>query len=245
MPGKSSIIAQLEKEILPLQGIRNQPLKIGEGNFLGPITQSFPLQRFPVGAIHEFIAENKESTVAEAGFIAGILSHLMKKDGVAVWISAGKPLYPPGLAYYGLRPERILFLHDLDNKQLTWATEETLKCEGLTAVVSEVPDMDFLQSRRFQLAVERSKVTGFVIRYKPRIHNITASVTRWKITHLPSRLENDMPGVGFPAWNVELLKVRNGSVGSWQMEFRDNAFKEIHTGESLHLDQLSAKLKTG
>lgn len=245
MPGKSSIISKLEKEILPLHGIRSQPFKIGEGNFLGPITQAFPLQSFPLGAIHEFMAESKESMVASSGFITGILSKLMRKDAVSVWISAGKPLYPPGLVYFGIRPERILFLHDLDKKQMIWATEEALKCEGLTAVVSELADMDFLQSRRFQLAVESSKVTGFIIRYKPRIQNITASVTRWKITHLASRLENDLPGVGFPAWNIELLKVRNGTSGSWQMEFRDNAFTEILPGLSFHLDQLSSKRKTG
>lgn len=245
MSAKSPLISKLEKEILPLQGIRTQPLRIGEGNFLGPVTEAFPLHSFPLGVVHEFIADSKASMIASSGFISGILSKLMRKDAVSVWISAGKPLYPPGLVYFGIRPERMLFLHDLDKKQMIWATEEALKCEGLTAVVSELADMDFLQSRRFQLAVERSKVTGFIIRHKPRMQNITASVTRWRITHLASRLENDLPGVGFPAWNIELLKVRNGTTGSWQMEYRDNAFKEILPGVSFHLDQLSSKRKTG
>ena len=36
-----------------------------------------------------------------------------------------------------------------------------------------------------------------------------------------------MPGVGFPRWNVELLKVRNGKPGSWQLEWSYNQLHEI------------------
>jgi protein ImuA len=36
-----------------------------------------------------------------------------------------------------------------------------------------------------------------------------------------------MPGVGFPRWNVNLLKVRNGKPGSWEIEWAENQFQEI------------------
>ena len=36
-----------------------------------------------------------------------------------------------------------------------------------------------------------------------------------------------MPGVGFPRWNVELLKVRNGKPGSWQIEWAESRFQDI------------------
>lgn len=39
--------------------------------------------------------------------------------------------------------------------------EEALKCGGLAAVVGEVQDISFTASRRLQLAVEQSGVTGF------------------------------------------------------------------------------------
>jgi protein ImuA len=52
-------------------------------------------------------------------------------------------------------------------------------------------------------------------------------VARWKITPLPSELEEDMPGVGFPRWSVELLKVRNGNPGSWKIEWSDKGFVPI------------------
>jgi protein ImuA len=36
-----------------------------------------------------------------------------------------------------------------------------------------------------------------------------------------------MPGVGFPRWNVQLLKVRNGKPGAWQLEWEGGQFHHI------------------
>jgi protein ImuA len=36
-----------------------------------------------------------------------------------------------------------------------------------------------------------------------------------------------MPGVGFPRWEVELLKVRNGEPGKWIIEWSPNGIKYI------------------
>ena len=102
--------------------------------------------------------------------------------------------------------------------------EEALKCDGLSAVIGEMQELSFTASRRLQLAVEQSRVTGFILRHNPRNLNTTACVTRWKITSLPSELADDMPGVGFPRWNVELLKIRNGKPGAWQIEWTAGPF---------------------
>jgi protein ImuA len=88
--------------------------------------------------------------------------------------------------------------------------------------------------------VEKSKVTGFVLRSDPTKVSSTACVARWRITSLPSELENGMPGVGFPRWNVELLKVRNGNPGTWKMEWSDNQFKPlIELAEELNVKQIA------
>ena len=103
--------------------------------------------------------------------------------------------------------------------------EEALKCEALSAVIGELRDLDFTASRRLQLAVEKSRVTGFVIRHVRKKINTTACVTRWKISHLPSEMIDQLPGIGFPRWKVELLKVRNGKPGAWEITWIDGAFK--------------------
>ena len=106
--------------------------------------------------------------------------------------------------------------------------EEALKCDGLAAVVGETKELSFTASRRLQLAVEVSRVTGFVIRRYARNMNTTACVTRWKITSLPAMPEEGLPGVGFPHWNVELLKLRNGKPGNWQMKFVNGEIQLVH-----------------
>jgi protein ImuA len=78
-----------------------------------------------------------------------------------------------------------------------------------------------------QLAVEKSHVTGFIIRNDPRNMNVNACVSRWRISPIPSGSENNLPGVGFPRWNIELLKIRNGRPGSWQMEWSYNLLHSI------------------
>jgi len=40
--------------------------------------------------------------------------------------------------------------------------EEALKCESLSAVIAETPEISFTVSRRLQLAVEQNRVTSFI-----------------------------------------------------------------------------------
>jgi protein ImuA len=36
-----------------------------------------------------------------------------------------------------------------------------------------------------------------------------------------------MPGVGFPRWHIQLLKVKNGSPADWQLEWQAGMFFTI------------------
>jgi hypothetical protein len=94
--------------------------------------------------------------------------------------------------------------------------EDALKCERFATVLGELRDISFSQSRRFQLATEQSKVTGFILRHQPRLLNTLACVSRWRITSLASSTDHEIPGVGFPRWHIELLKLRNGK--PWRLE---------------------------
>lgn len=222
------IIAQLKKDLLPLQGykplLNNHITDIG----LDVINYSFPNNIFPIGAIHEFICDKQEDATATSGFIAGVVNALLKNNGACVWIGPSQKIFPPALVAFGIQPEKIIYISFQKEKELLWVMEEALKCEGLSAVVGEIKELSFTTSRRLQLAIEQSKVTGFIIRYNSKNITTTACIARWKITHLPSQTENDMPGVGFPRWQVELLKVRNGKTGRWEIEWVNGSFKHIH-----------------
>ncbi len=224
LESKNDIIQQVKKEILTLQGLKRASGSQRLNSGLGPIEKSFPERVFPIGAVHEFISPLSEDAAATNGFIAGLLGRLMHQGGACLWIGTHRTLFPPALKFFGIDPERIIFIDVARPKEVLWAVEEALKCEALAAVVGELKELTFTESRRLQLAVEHSRVTGFIHRFQPRSENVVACTTRWKITSLPSILEDGMPGVGFPRWNVQLVKVRNGKPGSWEIEWSAGNF---------------------
>lgn len=218
---KSTLIAELQHQILQWQGfkqIENKEHRLG----LGELEKAFPGTLFPIGAIHEFISESKEEEASSSGFIGGLLSFLMQKGGIGLWISSSSQVFAPAINAFGVEPDRIIFVQMKKQSDILWALEEGLKCEGVGVVIAEVQDIDFVQSRRLQLAVEKSGVTGFVLRLQPRFLGATACAARWHIRPLPSDVEEGVPGIGFPQWEVELLKVRNGNLSRWTVGWKQN-----------------------
>src|SRR5689334_21589497 len=147
----------------------------------------------------------------------------MENGGATLWISSARSLFQPALKSFTPAPERFIFLDLQKEKDVLWAMDEALKCSALSAVVGEMREIDFTNSRRLQLAVERSQVTGFILRTNNRRINTTACVSRWKITPLPSELKN-LPGIGLPRWKVELIRMRNGRSGTWNIQLSEGKF---------------------
>ncbi len=239
---KADIIARLRRDILPLQGFKTILNNTDVDAGLGPMKNAFPNHTFPLGAVHEFICSSLEEAAVTHGFINGLLAPLMQKGGACMWIGNSQNIFPPALKSFGIAPDRIIFIEVQKEKEILWTIEEALKCEGLAAVIGEIKELSFTASRRLQLAVEQSRVTGFIVRHNSRNLNTTACLTRWKISSLPSELEDNMPGVGFPRWKVDLQKIRNGQPGSWQIEFVEGRFRHVYKTVSLPALQ---KKKTG
>jgi len=233
---KADIITQLKKDILALQGFR--PLLHQHSQIdLGTINHSFPNSQFPLGVNHEFICNDHESLTASSGFIAGILSSLLQKAGAVVWISSTHTIFPPALISFGINPAQLIFIRLRNRNLVLWTIEEALKCEGLTAVVGEPSFIDLAISRRLQLATEQSGVTGFLLRTKQQTLNTTACTCRWQIHPLQSETEDGLPGIGFPRLKVELLKVRSGRPGKWELEWGYGRFNEVITKHSSAIDE--------
>lgn len=239
---KADIITRLQRDILPLQGFKISLNNAALDKAIGPVKNAFPDNHFALGVMHEFIANGKEAAAVTTGFVASVLAPLMQNGGTTIWIVAFKGIFPPALKAFGIAPDKIIFIELKKEKEILWVMEEALKCEGLSAVIAEIPNLSFNASRRLQLAVEKSKVTGFVLRINPRTINTTACVTRWQISSLQSQLPDGMPGVGFPRWKVGLLKVRNGKPGSWDIEFVAGQFRQVNTIAAI---PLSLQQKTG
>ncbi|MES2762510.1 MAG: Error-prone repair protein ImuA [Bacteroidota bacterium] len=238
-----SVIEELQRQICHLQGdsqhSREQTLVLG----LGQIESAFTDQVFPRGVVHELVSNSSEAATCTSGFMSVILSKLIAQGGYCLWISTipRRSIFPPALKNFGIDPGKILFVDTAKPKDTLWAVEEALKCDALVAVVGELTELSFSDSRRLQLAVEKSHVTAFIHRFQPKTENAVACVTRWKITPIASDL-SDVPGLGFPKWEVKLVKVRNGRPDNWQVQCSPDGFEYIN--EQVMVPQI-IKLKTG
>lgn len=228
---KNEVIRKLREEIMAIE--ESAPPRQDPGVYfgLGPVEAAFPRNRIPVRAMHEFISQEATDAASTNGFIAGLLGKLMQKGGFCLWISSKRTLFPPALKRFGVEPDRIVFIDIKREKDVLWAVEQGLKCDALVGVVGELKEISFSESQRLQLAVERSKVTGFLHRYQPRGAHSLACAARWKIMPLISKLEDGMPGVGLPRWKVELVKVRHGRPGIWELGWKDGGFHHMPLDE--------------
>lgn len=241
LPAKAHMIAQLQRDLLKLTGIKPVAHDSNLPTGLGFLKEHLPQGSFPLGAVHEFVCNGKESIASTEGFVSALLSTMMNMNTITVWISSNNTLFSPALKLFGIDPDRIIFIQLYKEKELLWAMEEALKCNGLSAVVCELQELSFTSSRRFQLAVEQSAVTGFILRINPRKLVPTACVSRWQISSLASEA-TDLPGVGFPKWNIELLKIRNGKPGAWQVEWAAGKF---HLNNEVAAIEFEQQKKTG
>jgi protein ImuA len=155
--------------------------------------------------------------------------------GGGVSMGGRRRVFPMALTNFGIEPDRVVFVELARQKDMLWVMEEALKCEGLAAVIGEIPEIGFTASRRLQLAVEKSRVTGFLLRHQSRSLGVNACVARWRVSPLASEPEAGLPGVGFPRWNVELLKIRNGRPGVWALEWAGGRFRAVEQSRGLRV----------
>lgn len=224
---RKELISRLQNNILQWQGYRSHATSNHTKMGLGSVEKAFPNNVFPLGTVHELVCSNIEQATASCGLLSGMLSVLMQHGRVCLWISFTDHLFPSALAHFGVSADRVIFIRVSKDTEALWVMEEALKCAGLAAVVAEVRELNFKQSRRLQLAVEHSHVNGFVLRNYSKKIGSTICAARWQVRSLPSEPVDGMPGLGFPRWQVDLLKVKNGQPGSWTIEWAERAFRVI------------------
>ncbi|WP_046369119.1 ImuA family protein [Flavihumibacter petaseus] len=235
-----TIISRLKQQIRIMEGTKPSVVMESASQELGDLPDILPGHVFPYGGMHEWLVGSRPEKSASAAFIAAILAPLLQKEGTMVWIGLQKELYPPALVHYGIRPDKVLFIHPANEKDLFWVTEEALKCRGFAAVVAELPELTFTASRRMQLAVESSKVTGCILHPFSDKLPATACISRWRIKPVTSHTPKSLPGIGFPQWQVDLLKVRQGVPRQITLCWKNQRFHAVEK-ESFSMPQIRRK----
>jgi len=178
-----------------------------------------------LGALHEVLGGGADAVhgAASSLFAAGVAA---RTQGSVLWCLARAHLFAPSLAQAGLSPDRVIYVEAGADEGVLECFEEGLRHGGLGAVVGEVSRLTMTASRRLQLACEGSGTLGIALRRwrKPsdaaRFDQPTASVTRWRVSALPSS-PLPSPGVGRARWQVELIRCRAGAPAQFHLEACD------------------------
>lgn len=189
---------------------------------IGAIDQHLPGGGLMLGAVHEIAGAGPEVEhgAAPALFAAGLLA---RRPGPVLWILSKQDLFTAGLVGVGLDPRRLVLVEARQDALLVM--EEGLRHADLAGVVCELEGkLDLVTSRRLQLAAEAADVLGLVLRRSRRFNDPaliapSAASSRWRIGGRPSlpplAHAPDVPGVGRPLWQLELLRCRGAAPATW------------------------------
>jgi protein ImuA len=157
-----------------------------------------------------------------------------RERGLVLWVvAAGTPddtLYGPGLAAWGLTPDRLVVARATTEADVLWCLEEGLRCPALSAVVGHGRAVGLTAGRRLQLAAEEGGTTGFLLpsdraagwRTAAAAEAATAATTRWHVVASPAAPAPWNPrGLGAPRWTVSLERCQGGLPRSWLVECDD------------------------
>jgi protein ImuA len=164
-----------------------------------------------------------ETAAATAAFTA-LLAAPLARRGEVVWVLRRDDLWAPGLAGLGFPPDRLIGVCARDEAEALSVMEDALSTVGVAAVVGEVEAADLTAGRRLQLACEKHRATGFLIRRRPyggaarRETTGSAAATRWRVASAPSEPPAGEFGLGAPRFQVELERSRGGRPGTWLLE---------------------------
>lgn len=204
---------------IELSGLRAQVRAIeGGGVVFGrtvarlgePFDRALPWGGLPYRALHEV------GGLAATSAVAGFASRFLARGGALVWCRNARvaaelgELHGPGLARFGLGPERLIVARCADESEVLWSFEEALRCRGVACAVAEIDRLDLLASRRLQLAVEAGGGAGLVL----RVHADpapNAALTRWRAEPLPR-----VDGI---FWQLILWRAKGGAPGVWSVRW--------------------------
>ena len=188
-----------------------------------PLDAALPWGGLPYRALHEV------GGLAATSAVAGFARRFLARGRALVWCRNAKvaaelgELYGPGLARFGLGPERLIVAQCADEGEVLWSFEEALRCRGVACAVAEIGRLDLLVSRRLQLAVEAGGGAGLVLRPEPdALPN--AALTRWRAEPLAAA-----DGI---FWRLILWRAKGGAPGVWPVRWDERSLSFAPAGGS-------------
>lgn len=234
-PPKSATLQDLRARIAQLEGLASGPRSgttIGLGH--EEIDGHLPGGGLHRGGLHEVTPASYPDMGAATGFLTGLAARCAnaQPERPLLWCETDRPpfdqgrLHAPGLAIFGLDPDRLILAEPGRNRDLLWTMEEALRAGVFAAVIAEIPDMlgefDLTATRRLQLAAEEGQTPALLLTgHRNGQGNgkaASAALTRWRISAL--RMGASESRFDQPCWQVELERCRHGNPASWAVRWQ-------------------------
>ena len=171
---------------------------------------------------------------ADAGAaLAFALERLVAGDDPRPWVLAsaslwlrerGRP-FARGLAFAGLKPERMIWVRAEKEEQALWALEEALKSGAVAGGLATAERPAFVTTRRLEFAARAGNAKGLLLRAGP-VGDLSAARRRWRIAARPSAAADfDAAAPGAVRLKAELVRRRDGPPGCWELEQDDETHR--------------------
>ena len=169
--------------------------------------------------VHEVTGQSAD------GFVASVVK---RTNGHVIWIGRDNDVYslcPQALQSF-FCPSRLITVEGISRKEILWAAEQALRCQGASAVVVELargPNLN--ESRRLQIAAEQGKTLGLIKITKGA--QSSAAQTRWQCTPIN---KTHLSAANDQVWQWQMTKNKNGQTGCWNVKWRQgtNGTGDVH-----------------
>ena len=153
-----------------------------------------------------------------------------REGGALVAIDRPRRLYPPAAARLGIDLERLIVVRPQTQADERWAVHQALSCPAVAAVLCWPEKLDDRTARRWQLAAERGKSLGLLVRPEQALAQPAWSEVRLLVRGLPVR---GGPAEGNRRLRVEVVHCRGaGAEKCVELEF-DDATSAVHLAAEL------------
>ncbi len=158
------VVLALQKEITRLE--RSQ---VASGETLvssgcEALDQRLPHGGFHYGTLVEWLGVEPGCGAETLAFYAA--REACRAGGTLVVLDRRREFYPPAAVRLGIEPDALIVVHTQSAIDYLWALDQSLRCQGVAAVLAWPEQLDGRAFRRLQLAVEQGGGLGLLIRSK-------------------------------------------------------------------------------
>ncbi len=194
-------VARLAEQLRGWESALEDEPKQGTTSGCSQLDALMPQGGFSPGSLVEWVAAGPGSGATTLAL--AVARAACGEDGWLVVIDTAGTFYPPAAAALGAPLRRMLLVRPPSGNVARWATDQALRCPGVAVVLAWPETLDSTTFRRWQLAVEQSRVLGLLVRPAAALREPSWAEARLLVE--PCLSEDD-----FRRWRIELLHARGG-----------------------------------